>query len=499
MQQISKSTFLHYQICPRDTWLRIHRADLADTFAPTDFDLRLMEHGNEVESQARSLFADGVAIVSNGEIALKETDELVAARKCPIFQATFLVDGFFAKCDVLAPGKDADTWDLFEVKGTNSRKEGNEDRDHISDLAFQKHVLTTAGIKVGRALIIHLNKDYVRKGELDIKALFTVADSTELVEKQIAEITEQMKAAQEYLSQVNEPGQGCVCHLSGRSRHCRTFSHSHPDVPEYSVHDLTRIGNSKKKLKELVDAKIYDIAKIPDGFKLSDAQSLQVNVHKTGKPFVNREAILTELDRYTFPLYFLDYETYAPAIPAFDGYSPYRRIPFQFSLHVLAGEKEKPDHIEFLHMERGDPTPGLVALLSKHVGNRGSVVAWHAGFERDVNSEIGLRIGGAGREFMESLNSRMVDLEEIFLKRHYVDPGFRGRTSIKKVLPVLVPEFSYEDLEIQDGTMASERWWAMTSPDTSEPERGAIAKSLRSYCGQDSYAMYAIWQKLRAA
>ena len=32
-------------------------------------------------------------------------------------------------------------WDIFEIKGTNSLKEGNEDRDHISDLAFQRHVL----------------------------------------------------------------------------------------------------------------------------------------------------------------------------------------------------------------------------------------------------------------------------------------------------------------------------------------------------------------------
>jgi hypothetical protein len=75
----------------------------------------------------------------------------------------------------------AETWDLFEIKGTNSKKEGNEDRDHISDLTFQKHVLELAGVTVDRANIVHLNKKYVRAGDLDVQALFTVSDSTDQV------------------------------------------------------------------------------------------------------------------------------------------------------------------------------------------------------------------------------------------------------------------------------------------------------------------------------
>ena len=161
MLPISKSTFLQYQICPKDTWLRLHKPELVESFKLTEFDKHLLEQGNEVEAQARKLFPGAVLISATGDEAVEETRRLMAGNTDVIFQATFLADGFFAKCDVLKRGAAPGTWDLFEIKGTNSKKEGNEDRDHISDLTFQKHVLELSGVTVGRANIVHLNKKYM--------------------------------------------------------------------------------------------------------------------------------------------------------------------------------------------------------------------------------------------------------------------------------------------------------------------------------------------------
>lgn len=90
----------------------------------------------------------------------------------------------------------------------------------------------------------------------------------------------------------------------------------------------------------------------------------------------------------------------------------------------------------------------------------------------------------------------MIDLEKLFVAQHYIHHGFRGRTSIKKVLPVLVPEFSYSDLEISEGGQASNEWWRMMSPATSIEEKKKIAKNLKEYCGLDTEAMYAIYKHL---
>jgi hypothetical protein len=494
---ISKSTFLNFQICPKDTWLRLHRPDLVDTFAATDFEKHLLEQGNEVEAHARRLFPDGILISSSGEEAEQETRRLMDANADTIFQATFLADGFYCKCDVLKRGAAPGTWDIYEIKGTNSRKEGSEERDHISDLAFQRHVLRRAGVTVDRVFIIHLSKEYVRRGDLDVQTLFTIADSTELVDAVSDRIEAEMQMAADYLAEKQEPTTGCDCHLYGRSRHCRTFTYSHPHIPPYSVHDITRIGQSRKKLRELMDMGIREIGDVPDDYKLTEPQLLQVRSHKTQQPIVNAAVIADVLNVYKFPLYFLDYETFAPAIPAFEGFGPYKRIPFQLSLHIVRDPDQEPEHIEFLHPDRSDPTLAIARLLDERIGPEGTVVVWSAPFERGVNKEIGERLSGNHAVCMDRINGQMRDLRDIFSKQHYVHPSFRGGTSIKDVLPIMVPELSYEGMDIRDGTTASERWWAMTAADTPEAERAAIAASLLAYCKLDSYAMFAIWRALR--
>ena len=142
-------------------------------------------------------------------------------------------------------------------------------------------------------------------------------------------------------------------------------------------------------------------------------------------------------------MYFFDYETFAPAIPAFDGFSPYQRIPFQFSLHILREPGAELEHVEFLHEEASDPTARVAELLAKHIAPGGSVVVWHAPFERGVNSEIAKR----RPEFasvIERINGQLCDLEKIFTEQHYVHPASAAARRSRRCLPVLCPELSYD-------------------------------------------------------
>jgi hypothetical protein len=89
------------------------------------------------------------------------------------------------------------------------------------------------------------------------------------------------------------------------------------------------------------------------------------------------------------------------------------------------------------------------------------------------------------------------DLKDVFHKQYYVHPEFRGSTSIKYVLPALVPSLQYKELDIHGGAQASDAWWTMLSPSTSATERETIANNLKTYCQLDTYAMYAIWKHLQ--
>jgi len=495
MHLISKTIFIDSRNCAKNTWLKLHKPELLENFELSEFEKQLIEQGNEVELYARGLFPNGVEVISKGENACLETRKLMEVKTPAIFQATFIADGFIARNDVLVYEPKNDCWDLYEIKGTNSLKEGFDERSHIEDLTFQAIVLKRSGINLRRSFLIHLNKEYVRTSGLDIDQLFTIEDLTETVAQRFDEMSILMEGSREFLNQKTEPASGCDCHYLGRSRHCATFQYSHPEVPEYSVHDLSRIGSSKKKMEFFVDNSIYSLDDIPTDYELSLIQTNQLQAHRTKTPTIDLSEIKNQLSVLEFPLYFLDYETYAPAIPQFVNYSPYKRIPFQFSLHILREPNGEVEHVDFLHPERTDPSELVAQLLTKHIQPKGTVISWNKSFEKGVNSDIAERLP-EHREAMERINNQMYDLKDIFSKQYYFHPGFQGSVSIKKVLPALVPDLNYSDLVIHEGGQASERWWSMVASDTSKEELEDISKNLKIYCGLDTYAMYAIWKHL---
>ena len=68
-------------------------------------------------------------------------------------------------------------------------------------------------------------------------------------------------------------------------------------------------------------------------------------------------------------------------------------------------------------------------------------------------------------------------------------------SSIKKVLPALIPDLSYGDLGIQEG--GGNKWKEVTLGDVSEIERAKVYSDLVDYCKLDTLAMVQIHQNWR--
>jgi hypothetical protein len=78
----------------------------------------------------------------------------------------------------------------------------------------------------------------------------------------------------------------------------------------------------------------------------------------------------------------------------------------------------------------------------------------------------------------------------------YYHYQLNGYYSLKSVLPLLVPEMSYDNLGIRDGGMAMNAYFTMNqSNDQTEIER--IRRDLLEYCKLDTLAMVKILEKLR--
>ncbi|MEI6074974.1 MAG: hypothetical protein WCS94_05325 [Verrucomicrobiota bacterium] len=87
----------------------------------------------------------------------------------------------------------------------------------------------------------------------------------------------------------------------GRSRHCGTFHHSNPDVPEYGIHDIARIGSSKAKLADWVDQGIFRLEDLPTDVELTPSQQNQVDAYLHNRILIRRAEIAAELSQAGVP------------------------------------------------------------------------------------------------------------------------------------------------------------------------------------------------------
>ncbi len=493
--KLSKTNYLIYRDCGKNAWVRIHRSDIYNKYPLSAFEEGIIETGNEVDVLARNLFPDGVDVEDRTDF--QYTKELIEEKEPILYQPVFETEKYQIACDIMVWNEMTEKYDLYEVKASNSG-EGKKKKEELytQDIGFQYIVLKDLGVPVGKLYLTRLNSEYIRNGDLDLNGFFTKEDFTERVLENEALIRGEMQMSYDYLFQKDEPKGHCQCVIKGRNAHCTTFEYSNPDIPKYSVHDISRIGLSKRKLEELIDSGIYDILDVPEDLKLSDKQLNQISVARSQESIIDREEVQTFLNTIEYPIAFFDYETFPSAIPRFDGYSPYNQIPFQFSVHILDKPDGELEHKEFIYTENKNPDIPMIEALEKFLPASGSVVVWYKSFEMSRNKELGKR-NPDFEQFLINLNDRVVDLEDPFKNQFYVHPDFKGKTSIKYVLPALVPKLSYKELDIQEGGTASNTWNKIVTGGYINEEIEEQNKNLLKYCELDTLAMVEIFYVLQ--
>jgi len=488
--KLSKTTYQLWRACRHNAWYKLHAPEIYQAQPLSEFDKTVIETGNEIDLMARGLFPGGVEVPRDSVV---ETKALIAASTHILYQPVFESGDLVAICDILVWNGSA--YDLYEVKASSSAEDKMLREDEYAyDIGFQLHVLMANDIPVGRCYLVRLNRTYVRHGALDLGSLLTREDYTDCVHAILPDIADEIALAIRTLDQQAPPSSPCDCIRKGRSAHCTTFGASNPDVPDYSVHDIARIGASKRKLESLIDRGIVRIDDVPDDLGLSESQRNQIAVARSGVAIIDRTAVREFLARFEMPVAFLDYETFSAAVPRFEGYRPYDQIPFQFSLDVFDGGDLH--HHEFLSNDPVRPDDAFIAALDLYLPDRGSVIVWNKSFELTINKRLAER-NPAVAALLEAVAGRVIDLEDVFKKQMVVHPAFRGKTSIKKVLPVMVPDLSYKGLAIQEGATASDTWNRLVTASLTADEIEHVRRDLLAYCGLDTKAMVEIYRALQ--
>lgn len=470
--RLTKTNYLNYLTCPNEFWLDHHHPASSVDENSLEY-VHLRQQGYEVQSMVKKL---------------RRFDP--DANKTVDYERIFQNDRLYARSDITTTDRATDEIDIYEVKSSSSVKS-----EHLEDVAFQWMTAEELGFKVRSGFVVTLNGEYVRDGEIDPEQLFVIHDVTAEVKEMLPETAERAQAAIDHISATPVPSLLEVCEANKLA--CRFIAENFPDLPQYTIFDIVRL-NREKRL-ELLRSGVIDIVDVPDDFPLSAKQRTQVNAAISGKISYNIDAIKKLADGWQYPLHFLDYETFSYAIPYWNGIRPFQQMCFQYSLHTIPEEGAEMVHTEYLSRNDDDPPRAMAEHLRNAIGdNFGTVFVWYEPFEKTRNTEMGAMFPEHA-EFFEKLNANVFDLMKIFSERLFIHPDFKGKSSIKKVLPVLVPDLSYKTLGIGDGMTATIQWYRAAKWDTlTQDERDRIHDDLEKYCHLDTLAMVKIYEYLTA-
>jgi hypothetical protein len=485
MKHLTKSRIAEFEQGEKRFWLSLHRPELA-----TSLDPEVFAGGRHLGALARELVPDGVLVDDlDPAEALKKTTALLAEVARPIFEAAFLFDDVLVRTDLLLP--EGNGWRLAEVKNSSSVK-----NYQLSDLATQVWAAKGAGLKISAASIRHVDTAFTYAGDGDFNGLLVDADVDEKLLPFVDERGNVVGRARS-LAAADEP-------MVAMGSHCSTpfecpFTHycgdGKPAPPAFPLSVLPGAAGKKTAAKLEADGYV-DLRDVPQELVENPVERRIHEATRSGVAYHDSAAIGAVVDQWTFPRFYLDFETIAHMIPRWAGTRPYQAILFQFSCHIedTGGALR---HAGFLDLTGENPARACAEALLACIGEAGAIVTYNAPTERGCINALAAQLPDL-KERLLHVADRIVDALPL-VRAHYYHPQMLGSYSIKAVLPAAVPTLSYSNLEgVKDGLAAQAAYLVATAADTPTERREALRGQLSEYCALDTLAMFELVKALTA-
>ncbi|MCL2144475.1 MAG: DUF2779 domain-containing protein [Endomicrobia bacterium] len=469
MGYINKTVFINYIDCPTLGWMT-KRGLLPRQTGLND--RLLMLEGRNIHKLSRQLFPEAVN-AQKSEIITSEqhTRQLIEENNTIIFEASFVVDGFSVRTDILRKN-DSGLWHLYEVKSGSKYKV-----KYAEDMAFSAMVLDKAGIRIENASLMHLSNGY-RLG-MDADKLFSSLDCTEKVIAKMQEFAAISQKAFEDIESDKMPEP----YLKRNCKNCPVFGVCMGKDVKNHIFDLPRL--SGLAIEGLIALGADTIDKIPDDFELTEMQRIVKNCVITNTVYIN-DNLKTELDNIKYPVFYLDFESVMTIMPLYADIAPHTQLLTQFSIDKCENVPEISQHFEYIADHAKDCRREIAEKLIEYLGKEGSIITY-SNFEKIAIGKLSVMFPDLCDD-LKNINDRIVDFEAI-VRKNYYDINFHGRSSIKKVLPVMIPDMNYENLAIGEGGDAAAAFAFMAMGRYDEEKINETKKDLLKYCAHDTFAM----------
>jgi hypothetical protein len=188
-------------------------------------------------------------------------------------------------------------------------------------------------------------------------------------------------------------------------------------------------------------------------------KTLELEQDGSSKAYLDVDNLNEEMDKWNFPLHFIDFETSAVALPFNKGRAPYEQVAFQYSHHMIDKDGTITHKSEWIDREKGNfPNFRFIRALKESLGNNSGTIFRFATHENTIVNAIYDQLEASSeddkvelQQFIKSIshskndrvnawdpgNRDMIDLCEV-VKKYLYHPYMRGSNSIKSVLPAVI-------------------------------------------------------------
>ncbi len=411
-----------------------------------------------------------------------ETRRLIDDGATEIMGAAFEVDGVQVSIDHMK--RVEDTWVLTTVRGSTSRK-----ASHVRTLGLGLWVLNVLNVPVGDVRVATVNPRSVSRRDHTFFTTRSVYKAGLALAQGLTQTIDDLRATLQAGEPEATPGRHCR-----KPDLCPYLPTCQPAEDPQALADLYRV--KAKLIKQLEGQGVTRIADIPSSIALPPIASRQRDALQKGATVVSPQ-LRDQLATIRRPTAYIDFEAIQPAVPLWPGTAPFAIVPVQVSIHRLDADGSL-HHASWLAPPMADPRPELARFVARHLEGAETLVAYHSTFERSILKRLEAFASERAAAILRDSSERLVDLLPIIRENVYhVD--FKGKFNLKSVVGALIPDLSYDDLQIRRGDEASLVLEAHCRGnasvfDWSDTER---EQALLSYCARDTLVMVRLEETLR--
>tara|TARA_B100001057_G_scaffold493513_1_gene588073 strand:+ start:543 stop:2084 length:1542 start_codon:yes stop_codon:yes gene_type:complete len=415
-----------------------------------------------------------------------------------IFEGAFEYLNTQVRVDVLIRKKNG--WELLEAKSSTKVKD-----EHISDVSIQSFIVRTCLKELGYELIgiklIHVNGDFILQKKDDYDGLINDEnDITQKVkEEDVIKYIQELKplSIKNSLTPNIKMGDHCnkpySCDFQFRCSSLLPKS----NITPYTI--IPYIINDKNLKNYMEKEKTIDLQKVPKEYLKKKRKGYAENFpkiiqdsHKNNKSWISKD-LKNIFKKFSFPYYFIDFETAMQGVPIIIGTKPYHPpLPFQWSLHKWESlNQEVSTGKSFLKFNDQDIERQFIVSLLDAAGKEGTIFA-HSDYEISVLNQLKKKENC--KDLIKDIDNLIKRIENSLTlsRENFYSPLMNGSWSIKSIIKA-VPgcDISYDQEDgLAGGSDAGLSWLICTDPKTIKSEIEKQIKLLIDYCAKDTLALY---------